>query len=150
MDLDIAAAERATLRWGKVDRYDERVVGPRLAVVLDLNGERAGHVVDRARAPKRSRIAGNYQRVEHHAVNLIAGSVIDVLELALNRAVGSLLLHYEPESSDAVPNIDGATAGYLADGRTWREHDVGDLRDESIADAVKRRVERPRSCWEVG
>src|SRR3989441_959644 len=108
LDQNVAAPEGPALRCRVGNR--ERVVGPGLAVVADVDSEAARRAINSAVAPKRGRVPCDHQRGDRLALHPRAAHVVDVLELAAQRSDG-LLLHDKMKAPDASHDIDGSASG---------------------------------------
>src|SRR2546425_3235854 len=87
MDQDVAAAERAALRRAPRNGNGERVGEARLAVVDHVDREGAWLSIVTAGATESGHSADDRKGGESHAVHLRAALVINVLQVALYRAI---------------------------------------------------------------
>ena len=83
-------------------------------------------------------------------MNFRTAGVVDVLQGAMDRAIGRLALNDEAKAPDAAGDTDGTATGHLADGRGRRQHDVGDLCHEGVDTAAEGDLKSPLGRREVG
>src|SRR5712691_6906631 len=105
MDLDVAAAQRASLGWPGRNGDGKSVCSAGLAVIGHVHREGTRHTIVRACAIEGGSVARDNESSEHHAVHLGPTGMVDVLQLAAYGSRHRLRLHDEPEGPDTAGNV---------------------------------------------